>query len=524
VGEIKVSSRILKKIDEYPSKYWITLLSIIFILGFMVRIMPYAMHPGVVYGQYDAAYHYQASRLISLGDYPRDCPGCLDIKSQFGGYYYPPGFHTVTALLSIISFLPPEHVVFLASAFLDCMLILTVFLLIRELYGVTPALSSAAIVALSTRNILSVFWGQWPSFFGMSFIPLIILYGYRGLYRRRDMFTCGIICGLGFTVYPQWALHALGVVVLLHTINVKKIGFGETVTRLGFLIFPFMLISTPTYYFMKDYVEGRLIGFDGALDFNRFLSWYPPLTGLQESYGYPNHWFSLDIYSFAALLLFGVGVLGCFVCRHDMKFQVSALNLLVFYIFAHMDALGLASMDRVITHHHIEILVPALFVPCAYSIGRKKYGAIMRALIISLTLLYIISQSHSLVPLSSRVYPPETRLSSYGLEAALWMRENTPEVSTIKYLGALPDLNLKWFNAVSDRRIVDFRDDGSYYERVRIDVVKPDYIIFDYSTNFIKPGERNMHTIRMMDLERRMSNLTGEEVFVNDYIAVKKTR
>lgn len=282
-------------VEVYVETRWRIILLLIFLAGFVARLAPYISQPGLPYGEHDAAYHFQMSRMVSEGGYPKDCIGCLNTKHYLGGYFYPPGFHTTAAILGIYSFLDMASVVHITSALLDCLLVLTSFLLVRELYGVLPALSCSLLLSMSARNIQSVLWGQWPSYFGMAMVPLVILYGFRGLKDIRQMLLCGLFSGLAFVVYPQWSVYSAFIVACLHVLT----DWGRPrrlLKSLGVYFTVYAAVAAVPALYMASYASGREVWVNPSMDFGSLLRWYPALDPSGSTGGYPNLWFSLRFY------------------------------------------------------------------------------------------------------------------------------------------------------------------------------------------------------------------------------------
>jgi hypothetical protein len=176
---------------------------------------------------------------------------------------------------------------------------------------------------------------------------------------------------------------------------------------------------------------------------------------------------------------------------------------------------------RVVTEYNAETLIPLLLIPCAFHAADKRLRDRIKATAITLTLIYITLELKHLTAATENAYPPNHRINKWEMEAAEWMRHNTPPESTVYYTGEVPATIWKWFNAISDRRVVDVTKEGIYFEGVKLKTIKPDYIIFDYNHMFIPPETRNQHSLNMFNSEQKLANIT-EEVHSNEYTAIKK--
>jgi hypothetical protein len=88
-------------------------------------------------------------------------------------------------------------------------------------------------------------------------------------------------------------------------------------------------------------------------------------------------------------------------------------------------------------------------------------------------------------------------------------------------VGEVPGRSQKWFNALSDRKVVDVRPDGVYFEKVKTNLSRIDYVVYDYNGEFLKPKDRNANSLRLRALEMESAN-ASVEVYANDYVAIRK--
>jgi len=148
----------------------------------------------IPYGEDDALSHWQiADSFAQLDRTYIYLP--LFIDYAYGGdnrfkphtlWYHPP-FHTDLAMISAFA---NDRVIpiYLTNAIFASSILISVFFVMRRLFGFLPAILSAFLLTFSMRDIMPYLWGQWPERFSYAFIPLILycFYMYYTTYTKQS--------------------------------------------------------------------------------------------------------------------------------------------------------------------------------------------------------------------------------------------------------------------------------------------------------------------------------------------------
>jgi asparagine N-glycosylation enzyme membrane subunit Stt3 len=510
-----------RDLEGFVQRNHVIFLSIVFIVGLLLRLGPYIREPNLPYGEGDAAYHFQMSKLIAEGGYPQEFNHILDMPGvRYGSYVYPPVTHTGMALLKLISGANQLTASFIYVAFMDSLLIATTFLLVKELFGYTAGIASSLIISVSKRNIQSLLWGQWPSLAGMVFIPLILLYGIKSLRDSRYAKLCGLFCGLSFLTYPQstgYSLFVLSLIYVSRRVQIKPKTLKKLLTSFTVV---FIVLALPTAPKIVQYFSSENVKAAG-FSVSRLAEWYPSVKpGVRFFEGYPPSWFNpLLVYDKVLLALVLLSLTALFFNNNDRRVFASA-NILVFYLITHSDVFGL-SPDRVVRQFNSEVLLFAFIIPMVFTVekaGLRKYFFVVAVLLVS---AYFLSRVNSLMPLLYNTYSPKMRLTPREYEAGVWLKRNTHPDSIILFQGKVYGPVTRWIAAVSDRRIATYSDNKIDFDGIVFNVSLPDYVLLDYTPLVLPPEERTQNTLIMYALEQQLMNYTTL-VYENDEIAVRK--
>src|SRR3989338_958524 len=122
----------------------------------------------IPYGEFDAISHWEiADSFAQMDKTYVYLPPFIDYS--YGGdnnfkphtlWYHPP-FHTDLAMIA--SFANDRMVpIYLTNAIFASSILISVFFVIRRLFGFLPAILSSFLLTFSLRDIMPYLWGQWP--------------------------------------------------------------------------------------------------------------------------------------------------------------------------------------------------------------------------------------------------------------------------------------------------------------------------------------------------------------------------
>lgn len=434
----------------------------------------------IPYGEDDAISHWKiADSFVQKDKTYVYLPPYIDY--DYGGdnkfkahtlWYHPP-FHTDLAIIS--SFANGRVVpTYLTNAILASSILISVFFVIRKLFGFLPALLSEFMLAFSMRDIMPYLWGQWPERFGYAFIPLILycFYVYYTTYSKESskpiyLYLMAMLFGIQIMVHPLSFFHSLaGIFVLgiLLLVKMRKIPFNAKHIGVALLIFIMLFAIFP-------YQSGNVVNsfmkkskkIPDSFKFSRLLEWGPNPDYFRGSV--PESYFSFrEMHGFWTLPFLLIGLLILAVRREKRDIFLIAW-LISLYLVLHRDMMG----KWVFLHRSLSatahIFAPITVIGAVSMFSIFKMNDMFRAtlkyagaaLIVVLTVVYNIPPAYS--TLEQAYSSPIARLNPAQIEVSEWLRQNTPEDQNVSIIGPPQQLMQKvWWIAAYSQRI------GHYFE------------------------------------------------------------
>ena len=161
---------------------------IIFIVVYLHALYLWTLpfqHNKIPYGEFDAISHWELADYFAEHDKTfLNLPAFVDFSygenNEFRKHtlWYHPPFHTDLAAISSFA---PERVVpiYFTNAVFASSIIISIFFVMRKLYGFLTAILSSFLLSFSMRDIMPYLWGQWPERFGYAFVPIILYCFYK---------------------------------------------------------------------------------------------------------------------------------------------------------------------------------------------------------------------------------------------------------------------------------------------------------------------------------------------------------
>jgi len=216
----------------------------------------------IPYGEFDAISHWQIADSFAQMDRTYvylppfiDYSYAGDNKFKPHTLWYHPPFHTNMAMIS--AFAQDRMVpIYLTNAVFASSILISIFFVIRKLFGFLPAILSSFMLTFSMRDIMPYLWGQWPERFGYAFIPLILycFYMYFTTYTKDKnkplyLYVMGILLAVELMIHPLSFFHSLvaifvlGVALMIKLkkipFNLKHIGIAIALFLVLFAVFPY---------------------------------------------------------------------------------------------------------------------------------------------------------------------------------------------------------------------------------------------------------------------------------------------
>lgn len=464
----------------------------------------------VPYGEFDAISHWELADFIEQLDRTFIyLPPFLDYS--YGGdnqfkphtlWYHPP-FHTDLAIIS--AFAPGRVVpIFLTNAIFATAIMVSIFFVIRRLYGFLPAILSSLLLGFSMRDIMPYLWGQWPERFGYAFIPLILysFYTYYTTYTKENnkpiyLYMMGILLAIELMMHPLSFFHSLagllvlGIALLIKTrkmpLNWKHVGITIVLFLFLFAIFPYQsgnVIKSFTQDSKREHEYPSL---------SRLFQWAPDPKDFVGSV--PESYFSFkDMHGLWTLPFLLIGIMFLIIRRENRDVFLLAW-LISLYLILHRDFIGkfffLHRSLSATAHIFVPItVIGALSIPTLVKFPNNygkflKYGVVI--LVVALAFTYNFPSAIS--TLQSAYDSPLIRLNPAQMEASQWLKDNLNENQNVSIIGPPSEIMQKvwWMASFSHRTSFFFEGFLTWktFKENREDTVKyhllNDYIVFDYS-------------------------------------------
>ncbi len=428
----------------------------------------------IPYGEFDAISHWEIADSFAQADRTYvylppfiDYSYGDDNKFKPHTLWYHPPFHTDLAMIS--SFANDRMIpIYLTNAVFASSILISVFFVMRKLFGFLPALLSEFMLAFSMRDIMPYLWGQWPERFGYAFVPLILycFYMYYTTYSKESskpiyLYLMASLFGMELMIHPLSFFHSLaGIFVLgvLLLVKMRKIPFNMKQIAVALLIFIVLFAIFP-------YQSGNVINsfmkkskkIPDSFTFSRLLEWGPNQDYFKGSV--PPMYFSFkDMHGFWTLPFLLIGLMFLIIRRENRDIFLLAW-LISLYLVLHRDAIGKWTfLHRSLSATaHIFIPITVIGAISIFSIFKMNslYKAILKysgaILIITLTVVYNMPQAYS--TLNNAYDSPIIRLNKAQAEVSEWLKNNIDENQNVSIAGPPAEIMQKvwWMASVSQR-------------------------------------------------------------------------
>ncbi|MEM3127028.1 MAG: DUF6541 family protein [Candidatus Woesearchaeota archaeon] len=449
------------------------ILALIWATTFYLYLLPVSDLP---FGDVDASTHFSIADTMFTNDQsiywlPYQINATYGFASG-GKIWYPPHYHLDASLIQLFS---NERIIgfFFFTAFTSSLIVLSMFLFARHLYGFLTATVATLLAAFSARDILVYFFSQWPQAISFFYVPAFLYVLYRALHeyenRKKYSIIAALILASQFFFHPQGFITSglIGIIyIAIISFKEKKLPFSlkESVIPISLLIILILLfIQFPLSAGEKK---------QEAASFARLFSWYADYS--KYSGEYPQSYFS---YSYShGIWTLPFLVLGLIYILYRRKNQdIMMLSILIgYYIITHLDVIGYPG--RVPRFYQLESLVfypliaigAILTIPSFFKQYKEKTKVASFFIILILILFFNAPQAYSSL---KNAQPLPYRITHEQLELAEWLNNNVPEKGEIGYIGTTSLSKIKWLRQLSQR----------FVKRQETSDTIPNFIIIDGS-------------------------------------------
>lgn len=448
----------------FENKDYITL-GALFLISFYVWSLPMQTSP-LPYGEADASHQFAHAEYYAMkGAATREFPWYLATwyewmnKKDFYGPINAPPYFVNIALMQVLSG-DRFYGTFLYYAVIgNFVVVLSVYFLMRKLYGHIPAAVSGFLVIFTFQNGLSYLWGQRTILLALSFMPLVLYtyYKYTESFiekkERKIYFYCmAAFLGIGSFIHPAMPFASasiLTVYTLCLLIKYKKLPFNLITVGIGIVIF-FILVSP----FVMDYKSQEQSGLffkPRSLSTLLYLYQHSSPDDTPMLYSYKS---SLGGYWTIPFLIMGILSLAYRRNNNDLLMLSWFLGL---YLILHLDIIGInAHEDRLVKgwNHVIFPLVVLGALSLSSFIPQQKRASAKYVIVCVVAVLALMFNAQEMYSLMKNAYPPIMRVTPAQLQAADWISHNLPEYSVIYGIGSVTDPKLRWLYVLSHRTML----------------------------------------------------------------------
>jgi hypothetical protein len=462
----------------------------------------------IPYGEDDALSHWEiADSFAQLDNTYIYLPVYIDYAYGFDNrfkphtlWYHPP-FHTDLAMIS--SFVGDRVIpIYLTNAIFASSILISVFFVMRKLFGFLPAILSSFLLIFSMRDIMPYLWGQWPERFGYAFIPLILycVYTYFVTYSKSHskpiyLYLAGFLLAIGMMIHPLSFFHSLAGIFVLGiglAIKSRKIPLNAKHIGITLLIFVALIAIFPYQTGNVFSTFTREQDSDSQASFSRLFRWSFDAEDFSGSV--PGQYFSFnEMHGFWTLPFLLLGILVLAVRRKNRDIFLLAW-LISLYLVLHRDVVGKTELLHrslsATAHIFVPITVVGMLSIASFVKIPRLYSALLKygLAILFVVLAFSFNMPQAQSTLSQAYDNPIIRLNPSQIEVGEWIKNNADASANVSIIGPPSQIMSKvWWMSSITNRVTNYFEGFLTWKKYKDDPaiarghLLEDYILFDYS-------------------------------------------
>ena len=438
------------------------------------------------FGDVDSSTHFTLADSMSqtnkpINYLPAQFNNTYYLKTNNGKLWYFPQYHTGAAIFQLMS---GRFVgAYLFFALMSILIVLTSFILIKELFGLLPAAISSFWLVFSSRDILWYILGVYPQVASFGMVPLFLYCTYKYVTSHLEKepkqiyaFAGAVIIALQFFVHPQ-AVFISGLTAAIFGFVMiakhKKIPFDIKHAGIGIAIIIVLVLPFIGFFTTVETEKTTLI----LSELPSLFKWY----GTPES-GMPQQYYSFTaMHGFFLLPLAIIGVILMLLRRKDEDLLMLSW-LFAYYVALHMSLFG---WHRNLRFMEVEahILVPiavvgVLRLPSLIPMQKNAKNIariVLSAILIISIVTFAVNPAHAIL---KNAFEGTARITPAQLGATEWIKDKTNVQDTFYLLGTSTYTKKKWMRVLSLRQ-TNFKNENEF--SLSRAVFNHSYAIFDYS-------------------------------------------
>jgi len=432
------------------------------------------------FGEVDASAHYGIGDYMGMYDKP-----IISMPHYMRRYYnaneyrpkdlwYPPQYHTNLAIAHVFG---GERVrsIFLFVSIISPLIIISIYFLLRKLYGFWSAFLASLFLMFSIRDYITHVWGQWPSLLSFSMIPIVIYAYYtyfnslsEGKANNKYLWVIPFLLTAQFLIHPVGTFHSLiymGLYSALVMIKKKRFIFGKReikkIVSVFLIFFVLISISAPfqlggIWWQVVNYGFKKIVDKEDreSITITKFQPKHLiEFTPVPVKQGYPEFWYDNGyIYGKWILPFLFIGLLFLLVRREERDLLMLSWYFgLYFFLHVLLYIYTGRYLRSFIDVSHLYYVMMALGIVYAFNLVGyfvkipKNIKLLGRYALVIFAIIMVLSVSaKSAYPQLKDAYKGIVRLSNEQIKMLDWLKENTHEEANIQHTGAISMAKTRW--------------------------------------------------------------------------------
>ncbi len=493
------------------------------------------------FGEVDASAHFSLGDYMAQNDEPisKQLPFYIgkryntDNRLAYGHLWYPPQFHVSLSIAQLFGGTRVSSIFFFV-AILSTIMVVSSYIVIRNLYGFVPALLSSLLLAFSGRDIVIFLFGLWPLAIAYSLVLVILycFYKYSSSYLEKKekkiyLYIMGLLLAVVFFIHPQgWthSLMALFFFALFLTIKEKRLPFNIKTMLSVLVIFVIFISLFPLQtgnFFYQIFFEktvGDYVGTPQQPGLSSLFYWFHKP---EYSTGFPDFYLSFSQMNGGYWLIPLIFLGAIFLLMRRKRKDLMLLGwMFALYVLMHLDIIGTGRTYKSLANE-AHLLYPIAAIGALFlinfissvkipSLKKKHLKSALVVVFIILALLFNMPSSYNRL---KDGYSGIMRITPYQVEASEWIMENTPENIQLYDYGTVTQSKARWMRMISHRWIGYGTgvDQAMKWTGGSGPNENETYVIFDYSDLALINDKEKIEYLKNIE-----DNYTGSELIYDE--------
>lgn len=181
-----------------------------------------------------------------------------------------PGFHILASAIICLTGAPDYFVQGIIASLFSTLIILAIFMLVRQTWGLIAGFVTALLATFSASDIVMTNWAGYPNIIALSLIPILFYLFLKpvNLSSKKYLITTSILIGALFLTHLFSAIIFLTIILFTlfvgHAFSRQTVSIRQTISYLEAIFFGFILVSPyllnvlPIYFGSEGAITGTV--------------------------------------------------------------------------------------------------------------------------------------------------------------------------------------------------------------------------------------------------------------------------